>query len=107
MVQQRMRASRVIAERYVVSVSSERPLAEDTALAAERLQVQVWRRMTPTQKFALLEDLHAAANLFVEAGIRHRYPQAGPEEVRMRRLAMTLGRDLVRRVYGFDVGEGA
>jgi hypothetical protein len=27
--------------------------------------------------------------------------------VRMRRLALTLGRDVVQRLYGFDVGEEA
>lgn len=85
-------------------MTAERPLAEDTSLAAERQQLEIWRAMTPAQKFALLEDLHAAANQLAEAGVRLRHPGAGPEEVRMRRLAITLGRDMVRRAYGFDVG---
>jgi len=88
-------------------VLPERPLAADTTLEAEQRQMEIWRAMTPAQKFALLDDLYSSANLFVEAGIRMRHPDAGPEEVRMRRLALTLGRDVVQRLYGFDVGEDA
>ena len=85
----------------------ERPLAADTTLEAEQRQLEIWRAMTPAQKFALLDDLYASANLFIEAGIRMRHPDADPDEVRMRRLALTLGRDVVRRLYGFEIGEDA
>lgn len=88
-------------------MTAERPLAQDTSLEAERQQLEIWGAMTPAEKFALLDDLHASSVLFVEAGIRLRHPQAGPEEVRLRRLALSLGRELVLRVYGFDVGAGA
>jgi hypothetical protein len=86
-------------------MAPERPLAADTSLEAERLQIGIWRAMTPAEKWALLEDLHASANLFLEAGIRLRHPHAGPEEVRMRRLCLTLGKDLVRQAYGFEAGD--
>ena len=85
----------------------ERPLAADTTLEAEQRQLEIWRAMTPAQKFALLDDLYSSAILFVEAGIRMRHPDADAAEVRMRRLALTLGRDVVQRLYGFDVGEVA
>jgi hypothetical protein len=85
-------------------VTTERPLAEDTPLAVERLQIEIWRRMTPAEKFAQLEDMHASAILFTEAGLRRRHPRASAEELRMRRLAITLGNDTVRTLYGFDVG---
>jgi hypothetical protein len=88
-------------------VLPERPLAADTTLEAEQRQMEIWRAMTPAQKFALLDDLYSSANLFVEAGIRMRHPDADLEEVRMRRLALTLGRNVVQRLYGFDVGEEA
>ncbi len=83
-------------------MTTERPLAEDTPLAIERQQIEIWRRMTPAEKFAVLTDLHASAILFTEAGLRARHPQASPEELRLRRLAITLGAETVRRLYGFD-----
>jgi hypothetical protein len=36
-----------------------------------------------------------------------RHPDTDAEEVRIRRLPLTLGRDFVRRLYRFEVGEDA
>lgn len=86
--------------------SDYRPQARDTAAVAERMQFDVWRRMTPAQKFAAFLDLQATVAALADAGIRLRYPHADAREVFLRRLARTLGRDRVRELYGFDAAEG-
>ena len=69
------------------------------------MQIEIWRGMTVAQKFALIADLNESANLFVEAGIRARHPEAGPEDVRMRRFVLMHGEDVVERVWGWRAPE--
>ena len=63
----------------------------DTSPAAEQLQFEIWRRMSPAEKFAAFLDLQATAEAFAEAGIRRRYP-----------LAVHLDRDTMVRCYDWD-----
>jgi len=77
----------------------------DTSAAAEEAQFDVWRRMTPAEKFAAFADLQATAIALAEAGIRLRHPDADEREVFFRRVARSLGRERVLEAYGFDVGE--
>lgn len=81
------------------------PQSMDTPAEIERLQFDVWRRMTPAEKFAAFVDLQATAIALAEAGIRLRHPNADEREVFLRRVARNLGREVVIQVYGFDVGE--
>lgn len=84
-----------------------RPQALDTPAVAEREQFDVWRAMTPSQKFAAFLDLQDMAAALADAGIRLRHPEAHPREVFLRRVARMIGRERVRELYGFDVaGEG-
>jgi hypothetical protein len=82
-------------------VTEERPLAADTPLAAEHAQFAIWRRMTPTEKFAAFLDLQQTAIALAEAGIRLRHPHADEREVFLRRVARTLDRATVLRLYGW------
>ncbi len=60
------------------------PLAADTSLAAERLQVEAWRRMAPWEKLALLDDMVAGCRALADLGARlragtvHPLPAAAP-----------------------------
>ena len=83
-----------------------RPQAPDTPPVAERRQFEVWGRMTPAQKFAAFLDLQATAVALAEAGIRLRHPRAEAHEVFLRRVARTLDAETMRRVYGWEPGEG-
>jgi hypothetical protein len=74
----------------------------DTSPAAEQLQFEIWRRMSPAEKFAAFLDLQATAEAFAEAGIRRRYPLADAREVFLRRVAMHLDRDTMVRCYDWD-----
>jgi hypothetical protein len=100
-----MLASRAFARRSspasVHRVHDPQPVAMDTDLAAEAQQCAIWARMTPPEKWAAFEDLHAAAIAFAEAGIRLRHPQASDREVFLRRVARSLDRTTMLRAYGW------
>ena len=81
---------------------TERPLAADTSLVAERQQFEIWRRMTPAEKFGAFLDLQATTIALAEAGIRLRYPTASAREVFLRRVARHLDRTTMMRVYDWD-----
>ncbi|MEO6593215.1 MAG: hypothetical protein ABIP94_00510 [Planctomycetota bacterium] len=83
-------------------MTQERTLAADTSLVAERTQFDVWRRMTATEKFTAFLDLQQTSTALADAGIRLRYPRADAREVFLRRVARSLDRATMRRVYGWD-----
>jgi hypothetical protein len=90
----------------VTDGSSEyRTQAADTTRAAEEQQFAIGRAMTPAEKFTASLELQQLAAVLADAGIRLRHPNASPREVFLRRIARTLGRDTVRKLYGFDCGE--
>ena len=71
----------------------------DTSAAVRRLQVGLWRRMSPLEKTALVGDLSRTVELLSLAGIRRRHPGASERECLLRLAALKLGPDLARRVY--------
>lgn len=75
-------------------------LFSDTHPDMEALQIQLWRRASPVRKMNMLAQLNAAARLLALTGLRARYPQAGPAELRRRLADLLLGEELARKVYG-------
>ena len=79
------------------------PLAADTSPAIEARQIEAWRRMTPTEKAAVVTGLTRATFDLALAGIRQRYPDASPRDQFLRRAVLLHGRELAARAYP-DVG---
>jgi hypothetical protein len=75
-------------------------LSSDTHPKMEALQIELWRRASPTRKMEMLAQLNASARRLALAGLRSHYPQAGESELRRRLADLLLGEDLARRVYG-------
>lgn len=75
------------------------PLARDTAPEIEDMQVDAWRRMTPTAKAALVSGLSQTVFDLGLAGVRERHPNASPREHFLRLAILRLGRDLAARAY--------
>ena len=90
--------------RYVAYVNSPRPQSLDTSPAAERLQFEIWARMTSMEKFAAFLELQETAIALCEAGIRARHPHASDREVFLRRVARTLDEETMRKCYGWSPG---
>lgn len=77
----------------------EERLAADTDATTELRQIAVWRAMSPAQKAATVSGLTTAAFEMARAGVRHRFPDAGPREQFLRLAILTLGVDLAVRAY--------
>jgi hypothetical protein len=75
-------------------------LSSDTHPKVEALQIQLWRRASPTRKMHMLAQLNASVRMLALAGLRSRYPKANEAELRRRLADLLLGEELARKVYG-------
>lgn len=79
-----------------------KPLSPDTTPEAQRMQYELMRRLSPEQKLSLALALTETMRQLVLADVHHRFPEAGPEEIRRRFISRVLAREDVIRAYGFD-----
>ena len=66
---------------------------------AERLQVELWRRMSPLDKARAVSQISRTVLALSLSGIRKRHPEASDSECMLRRAVLTLGRELACQVY--------
>jgi len=76
------------------------PKISDTSPEMERVHLQVLRTMPSWKKFRLINDLIVTGRNLALAGLRQRFPDASPEELRRRLATLTLGPELASKVYG-------
>lgn len=74
-------------------------LASDTSAEAERVQVEMWRRMSSIEKVRAVSEISRAVQLLSLAGIRFRHPDASEKECMLRLAVLKLGQQLARHVY--------
>ena len=74
-------------------------LSRDTSRAAEDVQVELWRGMSPLSKVRAVSALTRSVLQLSLAGIRQRFPGATDSECKMRLARLTLGPELAERVY--------
>jgi len=79
-----------------------KPLSPDTTPEAQRMQIELMRKLSPEQKLSLAFNLTETLRKLVLADIHHRFPHADTEEIRRRFIARVLPREDVIRAYGFD-----
>jgi hypothetical protein len=72
----------------------------DTHPKMEALQIKLLREAPAWRKMEMLVSLNASAQELALAGLRRRYPDASPGELRRRLADILLGQDLARKVYG-------
>lgn len=75
------------------------PLNRDTSLDIEQRQLQAWRELSPAERADLISGLSAAAREMALAGVRARFPTAGPREHFLRLAIVTLGLELALGAY--------
>jgi len=78
---------------------SRTPLSLDTSPEVEEMLINAWREMTPEQKGAIMTGLTRATFALARAGVRDRYPDASPEEQRLRLAILILGEELAHKAY--------
>lgn len=77
----------------------------DTSPEAERILIEGYRRMTPTQKLQRVASLNWQLVVLQKARIRADYGDISDEEMRMRLGALRLGRDMMIKICGWDPDE--
>ena len=77
-------------------------LSEDTSPQAERVLVELARKMSPGKKLEIACAMSRTIWKLAEAGVRSSHPHAGEEEIRKRLSARILPRHLVVAAYGWD-----
>jgi len=76
------------------------PKVSDTSQDAERVQIEILRSMPAWRKFQLLNDVIVTGRRLALAGLRERFPEATPAELRRRLATLLLGAELATKVYG-------
>jgi hypothetical protein len=74
----------------------------DTSAAADSVQLELLREMSPAARAERMTALTLAVQRLALAGMRRRHPLASEDELWLRLAAQRLGPEVVRKVYGFD-----
>ena len=82
-----------------------RTQSADTSEHVERMLFAAYREMTVAEKLRRVAELNRACHVVALMGLRERYPGASEQELGLRLGILRLGRDLMRKVYGFAPGE--
>lgn len=75
------------------------PVAADTPPDIESLQREIWRRMTLEAKCRIVAGLCQGVREAALAGVRRRYPEAGPREQFLRLAVLYLGPELAAEAF--------
>jgi hypothetical protein len=70
----------------------------DTSPEVERMQLEIYRQMTPGRKWQLMDDMYRMARALHAAGVRMENPQATEDEILTAWLRATLDKKLFEEV---------
>jgi hypothetical protein len=73
---------------------------KDTSQEAQRVQVEIYRRMTTAEKVRCIFDAYNTGRVLAMAGLRERYPGASEKKIRQMWAQEHLGKELFQQVYG-------
>ena len=76
------------------------PLFSDTRPEAEAVLIGMLRQAPPWRKLRMVGQLNQTVRTLALSGLRQRYPDATPQELRRRLADLLLGPDLAALVYG-------
>lgn len=75
-------------------------LSRDTASSAERVQIEILRRLPAWQKLELLSDACETNRKLMMAGLRSRYNVESEVELHRRFMALLWGEEAAARILG-------
>jgi hypothetical protein len=70
----------------------------DTSPEAERVLVDVYRRMSVAEKWQRMGEIYRRAKTLHAMGVRMRLPEATPKQIHEDWLALTLGKELLQQI---------
>jgi hypothetical protein len=77
----------------------------DTSPEAERVLIELYRRMPGWRKMQQVTELTRAVNLLALTDIRRRHPHASERELTLRLASRRLPAETMRKVFGWDPDE--
>jgi hypothetical protein len=77
-------------------------IPNDTHPSIERMQIEGYRRMTPTQKLAIVAGLSETVEQLALMDIRRRHPTADDREQKLRLISRWVDGATMRRVFNWD-----
>ena len=75
-------------------------LFSDTRPEAEAVLIGMLRQAPPWRKLRMVDQLNQTVRTLALSGLRQRYPDAPPQELRRRLADLLLGPALAAQVYG-------
>ena len=75
-------------------------ISPDTTPEAHKKQVEILRKMSPSERAEMAFQLSDDLRRTVEAGIRHRHPKYDEQMVKKAWMKLTLGERLFREIFG-------
>lgn len=83
-----------------------KPLFEDTAPEVERLLIERYRHMTPSERLREMQQMNDFARSLVEADVRRRFPSASKSEQQKEVLKRYLPADVLEKVWTARIARG-
>lgn len=74
------------------------PYTTDTSDEAERLQLEIFRRMSPTERIQKVRRLSSNLRQMARDAIRRRHPDCNKQEQRLKFIELTYGQELADAV---------
>lgn len=78
------------------------PLSLDTDPEIERLQIERYRAMTPTQKMQRVIDLNRTAEAMATLRLEKQYGPLSKSELELRLAALRIDRETMIKVFDWD-----
>ncbi len=75
-------------------------LYSDTDPKAERVQIELLRRVPAWRKIQMVSQLNETVRTLALSGLRQRHPDASPQALRRLLADLILGESLAEKVYG-------
>ncbi len=75
-------------------------LFPDTSPEAEKVLIDLLRKAPAWRKLEMVGQLNETVRTLALCGLRQRFPDATPEELKRRLADLLLGEELAARVYG-------
>ena len=81
--------------------------SRDTSPEARRILIEIFRRKSPAEKLAMVDDAFESAREFTMTGLRLRHAEASPSDLEVLYLEHLLGPEPARRVLAAVRGREA
>jgi len=81
----------------------KRDPTNDTHPKIERMMIEMYRRMTPSQRVTRMGEWYELGTSLAENNVRSMHPDADANEIKMRVASRRLSPELMRKAFGWDI----